>query len=535
MSKKDLKADILKKYISLVKKNRLIPGRKELASVGVSVDQYRRQFTTLDNLKEMAKIAYPEVFKLVVDESIFTPKNFQKVKDVVGKYDKFVVTTAVTGMKVHDKFYKNLLYYCKVNNAKLLIIPTSDPASKGFNLDSSLANETIVFGEIELNSNLVISNIKTSAKQINPLTGLRRVGRRERSVIVASPKQFLEHVAISNSDGSHALMTTGAITTPQYLDTDIYMSLRTAYLADIDHKMGAIIVELQDDSRFHFRRIEAEYGTGYFVDLGTYYQRTKHTVVAPEALVLGDIHVGEGEESTDIATNKLISDLKPKRVFLHDLFNGHSCNPHSTFNHLLNAKKSYTELSVEQELIMVKDWLELMKKTHPYVKEWVVVRSNHDLFIERWLDSGAYVQDPINSRIGHELAIKCLNGEQALKAGLEIVGANLKSITFLGINDSYKIKGIEHGAHGHLGSSGARNPSNAGLETAYGAGTFGHSHSAGILRDIVRVGHNTKPRHGYNNGSSAWTVSHSPTYHNGSRQLINIIDGKWRPDGKKAK
>lgn len=536
MSEKDLKKEIIKKYIKLVKKNRLIPGRRDLAEVGVSVDQYRRQFTTLDNLKNEAKKAFPEAFKSVVDDSIFTPKNFQKVKDQVGLYDKFVVTTAVTGMAVHDKFYKNLKYYCEVNNAKLLIIPTTDPASKGFNLDSALADESIVFGEIELNKNIVISNIRTSAKQINPLTGLKRVGRRERSIIVSSPKQFLEHVPISNADGSHAMMTTGAITVPQYLDTDRYMSLRTAYIADFDHKMGAVIVEIEDESKFHFRHIQAEYDTGNFVDLGIYYQKTKHTTVRPEALVLGDIHVGHGDPLVDDATDQILMDLKPKRVFLHDLFDGSSSvNPHTQNSYLSNAKKTVQQLSLEEELKMVKNWLEDMKGKHPYVQEWVVVRSNHDLFIERWLEVGTYIQDPVNSRIGHKLAIEVLEGKMALEAGLRIVGANLKGITFLRISDSYKIKGIEHGSHGHIGASGSRNPSNAGLENAYGSGTFGHSHCGGILRDIFRVGHMSAARHGYNVGASAWTVSCSPTYSNGSRQLINVIEGKYRPNGEKTK
>ncbi|NBU05658.1 MAG: hypothetical protein EBT39_04850 [Sphingobacteriia bacterium] len=115
-----------------------------------------------------------------------------------------------------------------------------------------------------------------------------------------------------------------------------------------------------------------------------------------------------------------------------------------------------------------------------------------------------------------------------LQEGLKMVGLNQSKITFLSINDSYRISGIEHGVHGHLGMNGQRNPGNSSLEIAYGSGTFGHSHSGGILRDIFRVGTSTEMRLGYNNGASSWTNTCCPTYKNGSRQLINDINGKWR-------
>ena len=76
--------------------------------------------------------------------------------------------------------------------------------------------------------------------------------------------------------------------------------------------------------------------------------------------------------------------------------------------------------------------------------------------------------------------------------------------------------------------SGQRNPGNSSLEIAYGAITAGHSHTAGILRDVFRVGTSTNMRLGYNNGASSWTHTNSSTYKNGSRQLINLIEKKWK-------
>lgn len=529
MSKKDKdpKVRIIDIFLRLIKIKKMTPSRSELMRAGVSRDNYRQYFGTIADLREAARLKDSKAFDNMIDETVFTPKNIKKLKDEAKKFKRFVITTAVTGMSVHKEFYANLKFYCKENNAKLLILASSDPAAVGgFELDGVLAGESLVLSDLELNSNVFISTFKTSAKQINPLTGLRRLGQREKSMIVASPKQFLEYVPIANDKMSHALMTTGAITRPQYM-SERYMSQRTAYIAELDHKMGAIIIEIEDDKLFHFRQIQAEYGTGFFIDNGLYYKKTKTTPVKPEAMVLGDIHVGITSDVVIKSTDNMIKTLKPKRVFLHDLFDGRSVNPHESTHYLSRARKSFQELSLEQELIECKNYLESMKKKHPYVQEWIVVRSNHDIFIDRYLDSGDYISDAINSKICHKLASAKLDGEMALVAGLKFVGLNSTKIKFLGLNDSYRIKGIECGQHGHMGLNGQRNPQNSSLEIAYGAGVFGHSHSAGILREIFRVGTSTEMRIGYNNGASSWTSTHCSLYPNGSRQLLNDINGKW--------
>ena len=134
-----------------------------------------------------------------------------------------------------------------------------------------LINENIVIENTDLNSNIALYSIRLSAKQINPITGLGRIGQRNKSFIFASPKQSLEYVPVGNNRLPHALMSTGAITLPHY-DTERYMSKRTAFIAENDHVLGAIIVELDDNDRYHFRQIEFN-KDGSFTDLGTRYYK----------------------------------------------------------------------------------------------------------------------------------------------------------------------------------------------------------------------------------------------------------------------
>lgn len=520
------KDKIVKIYTAIVIKKKMTPTRLDLANAGVTKDMYRHHFITLDKLKEFCRATNPEAFKNLLDEAVFTPKVLSSLKKEAAKYTNFVITTAVTGMPIHKLFYNNLKDYCKRNKALLLILPTSDPAVKGWELDGLLANEKVVFSDLALNNNLFISSFKTSAKQTNPLTGIKRIGQRERSTIVASPKQFLEYVPIATDKLSHALMTTGAITLPNYRSAEKYMSQRTAYIAEFDHKMGAIVVNIKDQETFQFRQIQAEYGTGAFNDLGINYSNGAVKDSTPEALVLGDIHVGSTDPVVQRVTDNIIQTLKPKRVILHDLFDGESVNHHIDHHLITKAKRT---LTLEGELILVKDYLESMKKKHPAVQEWVVVRSNHDDFLDRYLQTGDYVQDSVNSKIAHKIALcKLENSSMALEQGLKIVGLNTSKITFLKISDSYKIVGIELGCHGHLGLNGSKGASNAALEVGYGPGIYGHSHTAGILREVYRVGTSTNLRLSYNHGASSWTQTHCLLYKNGSRQLLNIIKGNYK-------
>jgi len=279
------KERIIKIYKLLLKKKKMSPSRAELLNKGITRDMIRHHFGSITKLKQLIRDTDPEIFKDIVDDTVFTHKAIKSLRKEVKKYKRFVITTAVTGMPVHMGFYNNLKYYCEKNNAKLLILLSSDPAAVGgFELDGVLAGESFVFDEVALNNNLFISTFKTSAKQVNPLTGIARIGQRERSMIIASPKQFLEYVPIANDKSSHALMTTGAITLPMY-KTERYMSQRTAYISESDHCMGAIIVELEDEKYFHVRQIQAETKSGYFIDLNKYYLINRTESVRPEVIV----------------------------------------------------------------------------------------------------------------------------------------------------------------------------------------------------------------------------------------------------------
>lgn len=528
-----MEARILEAFSSIVAARQYVPTQAEFcAATGLSQDSIRRYYESFEALEAEAKERFPKIFKEIIDESIFTEEAFKNLKEEISKHSRFVITTAVTGCSPHDEGLAALQSYCKKNKAKLLILPCSDPARSkerkyNFSLHWKLPNNAVVFRDLPLNSNVFLSTIKLTAKQINPLTGLKRLTNRG-SCILASPKQMLEHVASSNKKGlPRAIMTTGAITKSDYR-TEMYMSERTAYLADDDHKLGAIIVEIKDSKTFFSRRIQIDQKTGAFCDLNKkYHADGRVEKIQAELVQQPDWHVLSTDPKFRAAAKQVVEIVKPKIMTLEDFFDGVTINPHEKHDIIARAMKALKgELSLAKELQACSKEIDELS-TWP-VEQIVMKYGNHEDFILRWVKSGEYVHDPLNHYEGVCLAKAALEGKMPFEFAMrERYPFKAQSkVKFLGVNDSFKVNGIENGVHGHLGSGGKRNPSMAGLE-AYGPVNAGHNHSGAILRDVVRVGTATFMQLSYNDGASAWTHSLNIQHFDGARQLITVINGEF--------
>jgi hypothetical protein len=531
------KEAMIKSYAKLARRLRgevTLNDIKEADIQGLTRDIISREFGSLSNLDLAARSAHPDYFFDVSIESLYTPVAIKDLRDDVEKYSRFVITTAVNGCEVHDGFLASIKNYCRVNDAKLLILVASDPASnlpahsrKWGTISAKLQNETIVIEDTRLNNNVFVSTIKLSAKHIDPVTGLKRIGQRNGTFMYASPKQRLEPVPVANGKGPHFLMTTGACTVSNY-DSDLYMSQRTAYIAEHDHVMGAIVMEIVDDEIYHFRQVQAD-TKGRFVDLGVEYSYASTRKVRPEAFVLGDWHAGSTDPDARRCWEEVCKQLEPKRLILHDAFDGRSINHHEEDMAIVRALRAERgELSLSDELsLLAKDLEDLAQLTD----EVVIVKSNHDQFLEKYLQLGKYVSDPQNHRTALQLALKMLDGNDPLAFGVSkaFKGSTQlwNKISWLRLDDDYTVEGIQCGAHGHLGANGARGSLRA-MEAAYGNSVSGHTHTPSILRKAWMVGTSSYLKLEYNHGASSWLHSSCLIYPGGSRQLINCIGGNWR-------
>jgi hypothetical protein len=541
----DAQLRVLTAYTNLAKANNRPPTREDLAGAGITRDMMRGAFVNMEKLDAAAREWQPDAFGEVVDESIFTEERFQALQDKVRDYKNFVITTAVTGCKVDEKFYAALQSYCEKHEALLLILPSSDPAAVNYHgtfIDPKIKDADIVFDDLPLNKNLFVSSIKLSAKHIDPITGLGRIGQRDGSFIFASPKQRLKMVATSNIGYPHALMTTGACTIPDY-DSERYMSHRTAYIADVDHKMGAIVVNVENNKTFHFRQLQAD-ETGAFADLGKLYKADGSVeTYAPQALVLGDWHSGETDataaEAFVFGKDSLAALTKPTEVFIHDGFNGKAISHHEEKNRVRRAQlAALNQNSLGDEIAAYARDLDRLTALFETVH---IVDSNHDDFLERYLREGRFIEDSKNAEYSSLLFHHMCKGVDPLQyAVTEVAGVkHPNKLNWLRRDEDYKIAGIELAAHGDLGSNGSRG-STKQMEAAYGKSVSGHSHTPEILRDAWVVGTTSILRPDYARGASSWMHTSCLVYPCGRRQLINVIDGKFLPSaapkkGKKSK
>jgi hypothetical protein len=508
-SKKLALIEDIKRFVS---KNNRFPTWKEIRfDLGVPRRTVRDLFGNLQQL-------FSEVSKS--GDLIFTKERAESVKKLIGTSKTYFITTAVVGAPVFSEAMRAIKNsFCKHNNALLLVLPAADPASNSISEGlSDFLGENLVFEHTHLNNNVSIQAIKLSAKQVNPTTGLSRFGQRNTSFIFASPKQSLEFVPVSNNKLPHALISTGAITTPDY-ESDNYLSKRTAYIAEQDHVMGGLIVEVEDDQFFYFRHVQFN-TDGSFTDLGVrYYPNGSKKFFPILNLTLGDRHVTSTCPVVSAVTDEMISLLKPKNIVLHDLFNGTSINHH--LNKQPITKAQYTQMTLREEGDLVKSDLEHFC-SFSFVDKIHIVKSNHDEWIDRYLEEFRFQYDPQNLECALELALHKLKGHDVLQ---KLINIQNNKIHFLKRDEDLIFNGVQYGCHGDYMHKGM---SYDMIERAYGAACVGHKHTAGKRRQVTIVGTSTELRESYARGPISWTNTHEVHNVDGSRQLVNIINGKFR-------
>ena len=420
---------------------------------------------------------------------------------------RYVITTLVQDANVNDKFLSSLQHYCKVNKAELILLPS--------NLSKQMDDDRVIKTNKHLNRNLLISLLPINPEQIDPISGLDRLSDNRKSVIYASPKQRLKSIPSPSDKLPRVLMTPGAVTHPNVKNT------KRSIISNKDHVAGAIVVEVETKSIYHYRQVQAD-KHGAFVDLGKKYSGTTVSNMKLEAIIPGDYHAGFTDPNVKRVIIKALDKYKPKHLFLHDFLDGISVNHHIAHKLLTKAKMGKLN-SVARELKFASNEL---KELSSKARNVVIVKSNHDEFLDRWLDEGKYVTDTPNHIIGLELALAKAQGHDTVQYGLSKYN-KFTNVKFLKNDESMKLtnKGIECGAHGHRGANGSRGSAN-NLEKCYQNIVYGHSHSPEILRGAWVVGTSSYLKLDYNSGPSSWMHTMCFIYENGDRQLINVINGK---------
>ena len=384
----------------------------------------------------------------------------------------YVITTAQKGGKVNHQLYNSMLNYCKENNAEMLILPTNGKTIDDTRLDKILTeNHQVIDSKYSLNKNIQISNFEIRPQQIQPTTGLARFAQGDKSFIFASPKQEIKVIPNSKQDLPKILMTTGAITQPYYK-----LNTRIGRIAKTDHRYGFIVVDVEDKNIYHYRNVVAK-TNGTFIDLGKSYSKNKVKNVRPDAMVLGDWHTGETDKKVRAETFNMIEKYNPKRVVLHDIFNNKSISHHSE-GRLVEKYRDYTQsqLSLDLELKNVAKEIKYFVDNTSDDTEIIIVKSNHDEGLERYLNETRFINEPQNALISSKLLTAALEEKDPLKYGIAMFYDIPDRVKFLRRDQEYKVRGYQLGNHGDIVAKGMRG-SVRSKENAFGKSISGHCFS----------------------------------------------------------
>lgn len=381
--------------------------------------------------------------------------------------------------------------------AEINILPTADFPLSGF-------AETVA--ALELNG-VAIGHAKITAESVPALKG--------------------EKVARMYSTGTATLKN--------------YIQQKAGQKAEALHNFGALLVEFDDEGEFFVRQLETMDDSGMFYDLNMNYTPSGAFSAEGHVLALqyGDIHAEKLDDECGFASwgktwgsDSLLDILRPKYQVIHDVHDFTSRNHHNRASGVFLAKQYAA--GRDKVLDDLRDTGEVLAEMERDFSQIMIVESNHDLALSRWLDDRKcdIASDPANAELYHTLNAAIYKaiaeGDDTFNV-LDYAIRNVAGIdvnaTFLETDQSFKIAGIECGAHGHNGINGARgNPKGF---RKLGKMNTGHTHTASIYGGVYTAGVAGSLDMGYNIGASSWTQTHIITYANGQRTLIDFKNGKF--------
>lgn len=454
-----------------------------------------------------------------------------KKKQVDKTKKRFIITWAQNNTPIHTKFFDNIKAYAEHIDADIHVIagryknPTSvfTDKSADFWVDEVLpyldANRHDIHKYLS-----VMSDVKIQPTADNPMSGLQGMSGIN-SCVFGSPKVQKEMIPVLEGNKPKMMLTTGSVTKMNYTDS------KSGKKGEFHHIFGFVIIEIKDKDTFFARQVTADDRTGSFNDL--YYNVTGGVVKendSIEAIIFGDIHYGHHDQRVLDKTFEMLGTIKPKHVILHDVFDGNSISHHEMKDPFVQyGKEVLGTNSVEKEINLMLDGLKSFEK----YDNVVIVRSNHDDFLDRWLKNEDWKKQPTTKNSLAYMEYSTLLLKQYAEDPYKVKGVipaiiNQKFPKFitLGRSASYRVKNWELGQHGDVGSNGSRGSllQFRKLNTKI---VVGHYHTPGRKDGALAVGTSTKMRVGYNIGPSSWLQSHVIIHKDGKAQHICFIDGEF--------
>lgn len=473
-----------------------------------------------------------------------------------GKINCFLLTSAQNNTKVHTETWSSLLGYLawlqsqrKVHRADLMVSkftynksaygrksvkpggqPTKedlaalwfDPAIEEYcQTDDKQTDVQLAPSLMWVNR----ANILPTAEA--PLSGFE-AHYGSLSAVYPHAKIALESVANSAADHPKLMYTTGTVTRLNYVQK------KAGLKAEHHHCYGAAIVEVDSEGNHWVRHLNADsQGRMFDLDRIITSDGKVSTGNGVHCITWGDVHAAQLDPVVEEAAwgaNGMLDELLPAEQHVHDLYDMHAANHHNTNS----FHRRYRLFVNEQHRVLdeLRLTAEFVRKAHRDGVKMVIVRSNHDDALERWLDAADYRDDLENAEIYLEAQLEWVKQVRKGNDNWMMLEWALRrfeipeDVTFLGRDESYLIcRSIECGNHGDDGPNGSRGSLNS-FHKMGRKQNLGHLHTARIRDGVYFTGLCATPD--YRRGPNSHSVSHIVTYPNGKRTIVTMLNGKWR-------
>lgn len=472
-------------------------------------------------------------------ESGIISRSIDGWKTLEGK--RFILTSAQNNTPAHSNFLKSLVKYAEHIDAKLLCSKYLYN-KKGF--QNGEGQDGIHFADevrpYLLDENVFLHNQSFAfMAEINilptatyPLSGFSEsIGAF--SAAIGHAQITSEAVPALKGEEVRRLYSTGTITQRNYIRQ------KAGQKAEALHCYGALIVEFNDNGTFFVRQLQTMDESGMFYDL-TFRSTPDGVTLASNhvaALQYGDIHAEKIDDACAYASwgaeIALVDVLRPKYQMIHDIHDFTSRNHHNRQSGLFLARQYAA--GRDKVIDDLKDTGRILCAMERDFSQLVIVESNHDLALSRWLDDNRVniKDDPANAELYYKLnsaQYEAINkGDDTfnvLSYALREFGGSDVAAIFLATDQSFRVAGVEMGMHGHNGMNGSKGTPKQFKKLGLPTNT-GHTHSPTIFGSVYTAGVSGSLDMGYNIGASSWCQTHLITYENGQRTLIDFKDGEF--------
>lgn len=470
------------------------------------------------------------------------------------KGNVWLVTCVQNNTDVNIPALRSLEKYAEYLGAEIIAMP-SYYNKKGYQ-SANKDNKDEVYFDTEIKKYLreescFLGNDKLAfvAANIRPTVTAPLSGKRAAMIPVTTDIGIFPHVKIAAQTLPVAkgrtvreMYTTGTVTLRNYIQND------AGQKAESSHCYGGMIITLDPNGVHHVRHLQVMADDGVFFDVidGKVIKVSPAGVSAAgdvvAALQLGDIHAEKLDQKCAAASwgnGGLLDVLRAKRVLIHDAHDFTSRNHHNRNNADFLYQQYLQNRSVLDDINdTAKVLLDIQRDGYGHP---VIIESNHDLALSRWLTDGdvRIMYDPANIQLYHYLNYSKFdymkecheqgreNDFSALEFAIMKVSdyGGMINATWLRVDESYIVAGIECGTHGHTGANGSRGTpkqfANQGIPMC-----TGHTHSPSIIDGVYTAGV-CGLEMGYNIGASSWSQTHTVIYENGQRQLLHFRNGSF--------